>query len=193
MKKINNKAILFILLCMVSITSSAQQTKLVIDNQTPGWLSSKISYGDQQTVEDLKITGYLNGTDFKFLADLHDNQKLKILDLSDANIVHGGEELSIGTNYPNIKMEDNYLDTNLFRLFSRMQKIITPKSITNVSDLYFDCDSVIVNGNFNRIIIYPQVNSTKRYINYLELTEGIDSVSLKGNDDIYPTRSIAWT
>lgn len=38
----------------------AQATSLVVENQTPGWLSSKISYGDQQTVENLTLSGYLN-------------------------------------------------------------------------------------------------------------------------------------
>ena len=34
-----------------------QATDLVVDCQTPGWLSSKINYGDQQTVMNLKVTG----------------------------------------------------------------------------------------------------------------------------------------
>ena len=30
----------------------AQATDLVVDCQTPGWLSSKINYGEQQTVKN---------------------------------------------------------------------------------------------------------------------------------------------
>ena len=48
----------------------AQATDLTIDNQTPGWLSSKINYGDQQTVKNLKVTGYINNTDIRFIGSL---------------------------------------------------------------------------------------------------------------------------
>ena len=54
-------------LCMALF---AQATDLTIDNQTPGWLSSKINYGDQQTVKNLKVTGYINETDMKFIGTL---------------------------------------------------------------------------------------------------------------------------
>ena len=42
------------LLLFVGLCMKAQQTSMTIDNQTPGWLSSKINYGDQQTVEKLR-------------------------------------------------------------------------------------------------------------------------------------------
>ena len=84
------------LFCLALIVSSmnatAQQTSLTIDNQTPGWLSSKINYGDQLSVERLKVTGYINGTDYKFLSQLIGNN-LKSLDLEDVNIVEGGEPI----------------------------------------------------------------------------------------------------
>ena len=66
----NITIMLVVLMSMTCISAKAQQTSMTVDNQSPGWLSSKIGYGDQQTVENLKITGYLNGTDFNFLIDL---------------------------------------------------------------------------------------------------------------------------
>ena len=61
-----------------------------IDCQTPGWLSSKIAYGDQMTLKNLTVTGYLNGTDIVFLKGLLFDKSLKHLDLTDAHIVAGG-------------------------------------------------------------------------------------------------------
>lgn len=60
----------FILLMCSYVLCGAQATTLIVDNQTPGWLSSKINYGDQQTVENLKVTGYLNADDLKFIGTL---------------------------------------------------------------------------------------------------------------------------
>ena len=180
MKKLHLTTLFVVLLCMVSISLYAQQTTMTIDNQTPGWLSSKINYGDQQTVENLKVTGYLNGTDFKFLIDLRNNQKLMVLDLADANIVHGGETLVYVDGYRNVKIEfeDNILSSYLFvYFFQRLQKFITPKTLMGENYLIFNCDSVIINGIFKRLTL-----SLNNRINYLELAEGIDSLAFEGNN-----------
>lgn len=66
----------------------AQVTSLTIDCQNPGWLSSKINYIDQTTIRNLKVTGFINATDLKFIGSLMHNRKLKgHLDLSESNIV----------------------------------------------------------------------------------------------------------
>lgn len=82
------------LLVCINILCHAQATSLTVDNQTPGWLSSKINYGDQLTVENLTLTGYFNGTDFNFITDLSNRRSLHgVLDLSEAHIVAGGEKM----------------------------------------------------------------------------------------------------
>lgn len=97
----------------------AQNTTLVVDNQYPGWLSNQIPFKDQESVKNLTITGYLNGTDIKFIRELLNNRQLLHLDLSDANIVAGG-----GAYYENNKIgEDNTIYYDMFtgkknRLFS---------------------------------------------------------------------------
>ena len=68
---------------LIALYANAQQTSLTIDNQTPGWLSSKINYGDQMTVEKLEVTGYINADDLKFIGTLITDHSLnKRLDLS---------------------------------------------------------------------------------------------------------------
>ena len=84
MKKI---LVMCLSLC-ISLCANAQATDLVVDCQTPGWLSSKINYGDQQTVKNLKVTGYINNTDLKFIGTLIELRNLNgELDLTDCNIV----------------------------------------------------------------------------------------------------------
>lgn len=82
---------IILLVMLMSTTCSmvfAQATDLIIDNQSPGWLSSKIGYGDQQTVENLKVIGYINAEDLQFIAQLIKNHSLHgRLDLENANIV----------------------------------------------------------------------------------------------------------
>jgi hypothetical protein len=72
-----NKNLFFVILStLFGLTTYAQRTSMTIDNQTPGWLSSKIEYTDQQTLENLKVTGYINGTDIKFIRELNTNLNL---------------------------------------------------------------------------------------------------------------------
>ena len=57
-----------ILLCVIAnINVMAQQTSLVIDNQIPGMLSDVINEENPNTVENLKITGYINSTDINYI------------------------------------------------------------------------------------------------------------------------------
>lgn len=84
MKKILLLSIMTMLCCLRMM---GQTTDLVIDNQTPGWLSSKINYGDQLTVKNLKVTGYINKTDLQFIGTLIDNNLHGVIDLGEVFVV----------------------------------------------------------------------------------------------------------
>lgn len=78
---------LFVLICSYMLCG-AQATSLTVDNQTPGWLSNKINYGDQQTIKNLTVTGYINQADLSFIGDLMSKHSLSgHLDLTDAELV----------------------------------------------------------------------------------------------------------
>lgn len=78
----------FLALIFSYMLCGAQATTLVVDNQTPGWLSSKINYSDQQTVENLTLTGYVNQTDISFISSLMEKHSLNgHLDMTNAEIV----------------------------------------------------------------------------------------------------------
>ena len=95
----------FLALTFSYMLCGAQATTLVIDNQTPGWLSSKINYGDQQTVENLTVTGYLNQEDLNFIGTLIMAQALSgLIDIEDCHIVSKTGK------------ETNGLDENMFSL-----------------------------------------------------------------------------
>ena len=88
-----------------SNNGSNTSTKRTIHVATAGTLPNLISESEKYTIEELTLTGELNGTDFRLLRDMAGNNylgqntsgKLKVLDLTNANIVAGGEK---------------YLDTN---------------------------------------------------------------------------------
>lgn len=118
-------------LCLASCMALfAQATDLTIDNQTPGWLSSKINYGDQQTVKNLKITGYINNTDLNFIGTLIQKNLNGCVDLYHANMVAEGST------------KDNELtatNAGLFGLWGgddcnyKLQSCYLPNSATNVN------------------------------------------------------------
>lgn len=92
---------LICILCLMafSLSLKAQDTKMVIDNQTPGWLSSLLTYPQQKTVEDLTITGYINKTDMNFINGLIKYYNLKVIDLSDVTTISDGNEHYLWNNF----------------------------------------------------------------------------------------------
>ena len=120
---------------MTTNVAMGQSTSLVIDNQTPGWLSSKINYGDQLSVERLKVTGYINGEDLLFIKKLKEDFNLKILDLSESSIVSGGTEYQTS--------DDNFSCSSL-KGSRKLTKLITPLSAKGT--IYPVADSIICCG-----------------------------------------------
>ena len=105
------KLLSFCITLCVCLNMSAQRTDLVVDNQTPGWLSSKINYGDQKTVRNLKVTGYINATDLKFIGRLIQNRLLDgVVDLGETDIISedaNGKDHNMETNALGIQRLDS--------------------------------------------------------------------------------------
>ena len=85
-----------------------------IEDVEPGALPSRILEADREIIEELTITGKLNGTDIKLIRDMA-CKKLRKLDISGCSIVEGGEA---------------YLSTNEF----------TPSSDVCTSSVYVESD-----------------------------------------------------
>ena len=166
----------FISICMLlgsCLTMLAQATSLVVDNQTPGWLSSKINYGDQATVRNLKVTGYINATDLKFIGTLIQNRSLDgRLDLSDANVV--SETLS---------SKDNAIENNIFALSNaskdtlRLSCLDLPKTLTYISN--FGRQSFIIDTLVYDVQIkYATASYSPSSVRHLILGANVDSIPI---------------
>lgn len=113
------KQIYIFLVCLfASISMNAQDKVMTVDNQTPGWLSSKMTYAQQVAVEDLTVTGYINPTDMEFINGLIGKRNLKVLNLY--NVV------TINANNDDYYLWPKFLDCNLSKT---IQKVILPKII----------------------------------------------------------------
>lgn len=159
MKKILLCLTLIHLICM---STFAQATSLTIDNQTPGWLSSKINYGDQLTLENLIVTGYLNGSDIKFIRELNINRNLSgVISLEYANIVSGGESYGkFGSS--SFETKDSIITDYIFADLKPIRKVVLPKSVKGFDQDYtgkahqFDntsVDTLVINGSMKSLRI----------------------------------------
>lgn len=157
----------------------AQNTSLVVDNQNPGWLSSKIPFKNQESVKNLTVTGYINETDIKFIRELINNRALTHLDLTNTNIVAGGENY-----YNTYKVEkDNTLYNEMFSgKANGIDYLALPLSITKIeaspdesrqiNSFYDKVDTLIIGGSINMLSKYYLRNNIK----YLYIREGVDSI-----------------
>ncbi len=169
-------SMLVLLICTNLATMFAQNTTLEVDNQYPGWLSSKIPFKDQASVQNLTVTGYINGTDVKFIRELINNRQLSHLDLSDANIVAGGDAYYIDKWNDYKITRDNVI--GLYMFCGKLKYLSLPKSITYIEtsrdtdDSFCDpIDTLIIGGNLKEIRYLDLYKANK----YLEIREGVSS------------------
>ncbi len=155
--------LLFMTICISQMTF-AQATDLVVDCQTPGWLSSKINYGDQQTVQNLKVTGYLNDDDIKFIGTLIMMNLHGVLDLGDVSMVNNSLDGNFGLpatggvfHYP-------------------LQKMIFPKSLESYNgwDINMKADSVVFD---TKISVITKSYFRSKNIQHLILGENVTTVN----------------
>ena len=174
-------SMLVLMICTNLATMFAQTTTLEVDNQYPGWLSSKIPFKDQASVQNLTVTGYINGTDVKFIKELINNRQLLHLDLSDAHIVAGGEAY-----YDSYKItEDNTIGSYMFtndNYKRRLTYLSLPKSVKKIelaSGMSYkgycndNLDTLVIGGDL-KMLRYKDVCQAKKY---LMIREGVDSLN----------------
>lgn len=169
------KYIVLIMLSLCSIGVSAQSEAMTVDNQMPGWLSSKIAYTDQVSLKSLKVTGYINGTDLAFVKGMMKNKSLVHVDLSDANIVSGGgvkdNEVSYGFYFQEQK-QGTYLslpvNAEVINNFYRSGPSGFDEPGNNV------IDTLVLGGpSYKSFTLYRQHHFLA---NYLYLREGVDTL-----------------
>ncbi len=174
-------SMLVLLICTNLATMFAQNTTLEVDNQYPGWLSSKIPFKDQASVQNLTVTGYINGTDVKFIRELINNRQLSHLDLSDANIVAGGDAYYVVSKVSYKIYKDNTIGSYMFTTGynSKLTYLSLPKSVTKINlDNRIDycddnLDTLVIGGDL-KMLRSMDVCQTKKY---LMIREGVDSLN----------------
>lgn len=182
------KLILFLTLVFVSTMAMAQATSLVVDNQTPGWLSSKINYGDQQTVVNLKVTGYINQDDVTFINQLISKQKLHgRLDLEDANII--GDNYSYSFKKDSTMYGPDWENHGGFCYISgELKHFLLPKSLKAIG---YACEKVIADtitlGSWTMQNIIPKevFRQFQNKIKCLIFREGVQFVGTDGGDTFH--------
>ena len=125
-----------------------------------GTLPTIISDAEKYTIEELTLTGNLNGTDFRLLREMAGNDylgqptngSLKKLDLSGAYIVEGGEKYldtdritsststytqNVGENSFHYETENNVLGKSLFAGCDKLEEVILPNSLTTIGEYQF--------------------------------------------------------
>ncbi len=136
---------LLLLFVLCSAMVSAQQKEVTLTEA--GTLSEKIDAAQKYTITSLKVSGPINGTDVRFLREMAGTNVygfssggvLADLDLTDANIVEGGDYYYYGTNY---RTENDVLGSCTFR-YCKLTSIKIPNSVTSIGEYAFhDCSSL---------------------------------------------------
>ena len=157
------KFYLFFIFACCCLNSFSQAISMTVDCQTPGWLSSMINFGDQQTLKYLTVTGYLNGSDLLFIGDLNKNRSLKVINLENASLVQIAEE------------DDRY--SRYYFRGGYFQKIILPKSVKSLQHYYsydpINGDSIIWTSSAVKQI---DIESDLGKFKYIYLSEGVEEI-----------------
>ena len=172
------KRIILTLTFMICLLTNAysQATSLTVDCQNPGWLSSMINYGDQLTLKNIKVSGYLNGTDLQFIIDMNKKHSLTgTIDLEWTSIVSGGTL----NKYPYTVKNDNVLPYEVFQGCNDVQKLVLPNTLISPDDLGYlgiNGDSLIWTSSFMNSIC---VNESDIF-NYIHLPDGVKEINFNG-------------
>jgi len=165
-----------IILLSLSLLVKAQATDLVVDNQTPGWLSSKINFSDQRTIKNLKVTGYINSTDLVFIKNLMKNYSLNgVLDLSESYMV--GDDSNKDNHFDGRSFfKDEPWDGN-YKI--SLDKLILPRSVVEsveIGYMFHSIDTVVYDCSDNKITNDLLHGYSEQFINNIIFGENVDSV-----------------
>ena len=148
MRFFTNKKTMLAVFCFCLCSTAFSQTKEV--NIEAGKLSEQITEEEQTTLTSLKITGKINGSDIQLLRKMagkayetngKTNGKLSSLDLSQAQIVKGGNNyyvLKSGTSPKYYQpTEDNVIASYMFTGLTTLTTLKLPTNITKIEKFAF--------------------------------------------------------
>ncbi len=197
---IHNRRFSLLVIFAVVVAFSYAQTKRTIHVATAGTLSNYISEAEKYKIEELTLTGELNGTDLRLIRDMAGNDysghitngQLKNLDMTGAHIVAGGAyaEFENGrVQYQEnswygesalkepIYAKDNCIGAFLFGGCISLETISLPESVNEIERYAF------LYSNIKSLQIPPNV--TKIGSNPLSGCSKIESLSVDKNNETY--------
>ncbi len=127
---------LLLLLCAVSAKAESTKTGLVVVQlDEAGTLSTKIDDSKKFLVDSLKVIGDINGTDLKLIREMagrnskgsYTKGDLRMLDLSEARIVSGGE-----CYYDDYSTSDDCLGDYAFQKCDMLQSVVLPSGLKTI-------------------------------------------------------------
>lgn len=147
-----------------------------------GTLSSLISDEDKYTITSLKLSGELNGTDIKFIREnmagciigynTESYGALKILDLSDASIVEGGEAY-----YSSYTTENNVLGNSMFYGSATLESVILPKNITTIEkEAFRGCSNLISITIFENVKSIGNMAFYGSSLSEIDIPKGVETI-----------------
>ena len=175
------------------INSTDPVAPVVLNVATAGTLPTLISDAEKYIIEELTITGNLNGTDFRLIREMAGNDYqgqptngvLKKLDISGANIVEGGEKYLDTDNVYNstggyahwggeffhFNTQDNVVGNAMFAGCEKLEEINLPENIISIGDLaLWDCK------NLKSLFIPKNVSTIGR--SFIDGSNNITSISV---------------
>lgn len=126
--------------------AAKQKVDYTVNVETAGTLSSLIEDTLKYVINSLRVTGYLNGDDIRFLREMAGNDyngkntdgKLRDLDMTQSCIVKGGRYYKTAN-----EAKDNTFGSSFFRRCNSLEYIKLPLSITSIEDSAFDfCENL---------------------------------------------------
>lgn len=128
---------LFIIFFMMNLALCAKAEQKTVALTKPGTISQYIPESEKNQITDLTVKGDLNGTDVRFLREMAGvdiygqpvSGSLVRLDLTDANIVEGGDFFFVDESIAAAYYTSNNVISSNFMRNSKLQECLLPKSV----------------------------------------------------------------
>jgi hypothetical protein len=138
MKNEKMKKILSVMLLLFLANIASAQVSKTIDVQIAGTLNTLLTFNEKVTITNLKINGYVDARDIKFIRD--EIRNLSILDLGSVTI--NGYEGNNGTSsyttsYPMNSMPNSSFWSSEYGAKISLQTIILPNTLKSISSMAF--------------------------------------------------------